>query len=78
MKTTEYLYGIQSKTLVGMNYVNALSYKINSARELMNSLRLEAGLVLHDETVYTPILNRYLACEKAIKHNQVLLAELDE
>ena len=78
MLTTEYLYGIEGKTLVGMNYVNALNYKVSSAKQLMDSLRLEAGLVLHDETVYTPILNRYLACEKAIKHNQVLLRELEE
>ena len=78
MKSIEYLYGISGQDLVGMNYVNALNYKINAARDLMDSLRLEAGHVIHDEAKYKPVLTRYLATEKAIKHNQVLLSELEE
>ena len=78
MMSTEYLYGIDAKSLVGMQYVIALNYKINSAKELMNSLRLEAGSVIHDAEKYTPVLNRYLACEKAIEYNNVLLRELEE
>ena len=78
MKTTEYLYGIDPGELTGMNYVNAIGFKISSARLLLAELRMQANDSLGKEEEYRPVLERYLEVEKAIEFNNKLLRELEE
>ena len=78
MKTTKYLYNIDPQELIGMNYINALSFKVSSARLLLADLSKQAGESLTDTAVYAPLLQRYMDVEKAIKFNQKLLRELEE
>ena len=78
MKATEYLYGIQPNVLIGMNYVNALSFKVSSGKLVLDALRKHAGQCLDNPEEYGPILDRYLAVDKAIRFNNELLRELEE
>ena len=78
MKTTKYLYNIDAQELTGMNYVNAIGFKVSSAKLLLAELSVKASESLMDTKIYAPILQRYMDVEKAIKFNQKLLRELEE
>jgi len=78
VKTTEYLYNIDPQQLIGMNYINALSFKVSSAKVLLAELSEKAGNSIADTKIYAPLLQRYMDVEKAIKFNNKLLRELEE
>jgi len=68
MKTTKYLYGCDAKDFMHLPYAEALRYKIDKAKELLDSL-LEINFMERDTHRVNDIL-------KAIKFNEKLLEEL--
>lgn len=67
-KSTMYLYDIDPNELIPMNYLDAIQYKLRSAKQLIADLH-ELGYLDRDE-------ERVSAVYKAINHNQMLLDEL--
>lgn len=82
MKSTQYLYGIDPKILAHMNYVDALTAKIDGAFDVMAQCSREGELLLkghpQDSREYDDIMSRYLAAQKAVKFNRKLLEEIYE
>lgn len=74
--STKYLYDRNPSDFMYEPYAVALRMKIHSARALMKRLSIEAESVINDPVIYRPILERYMAAERAIKFNQELLDEL--
>jgi len=69
LKTTIYLYGFEAQELVSMNYVDAINYKLERAKELIHSLVYAHYSERDDE--------RISAIWDAIKFNEKLLRELE-
>ena len=68
-KSTMYLYNIDPKQLVDMTYLEAIKFKIASARALLKDTLLVPHYMSRDT-------KRINAVYKAIKFNEALLDEL--
>lgn len=69
MSRTQYLYGIEPYQLKGMEYFEAIEYKIRKAEELLAEL-CEVDYMTRDNQRLNEILN-------AIKDNRQFLRERD-
>ena len=78
MKTTLFLYGVEPERWANMSYLAALIDRVACAIKLKKQLCKDASDALGVEEVYTPILVRYQAVEKAIDFNRNLIAEIEE
>jgi len=76
MQTTRYLYNCEATEFAEMPYKEALYFKIDKAEQNMRRLNKKAKPVLHNKELYNPLLEQYLATEKAKKFNEQLLIEI--
>lgn len=76
-KTVEYLYDCTGDKFRDLSYVGALQYKIVHAYTLMDKLREEAKMHLHEPAKYEKILKRYQDVNSAVIFNTNLLKELE-
>ena len=67
-KSTYYLYDLDPKLLINLSYVEAINFKIDSAKKLIKVL-FEPSYMDRDNTRINDVY-------KAIKFNQALLEEL--
>ena len=67
-KSTYYLYDLDPKLLINLSYVEAINFKIDSAKKLIKVL-FEPSYMNRDNTRVNDVY-------KAIKFNQALLEEL--
>jgi len=70
VKTTEYLYGVQPEAFKSLNYVDALVFKITSAKAQLGKLLYNFNYIDRDDYRVNDII-------KAIKFNEQLLSELN-
>lgn len=70
MKTSEYYYGVKGHTFKDMSYIDALGYKIECARELIN--------VLQEKPIYDRDIKRINDILKSIRFNKELIYETED
>lgn len=66
---TEYLYGFDAKKLENMNYPDAIEFKINSAKKLLDTLTSVDYLHRDNERVNEVLFK--------IEENKILLREME-
>ena len=74
--TTQYLYRCDPKDFMDLKYIEALNYKIDKAKEVMNTLREESRNIPWNDVEHDIRINHYLIVEKAKLFNEDLLEEL--
>ncbi len=77
MKKTLYLYGIKAKSLEGMEYFQALQYKLDNAKETFKELYNITNAERENKTreELKEISDRLFFVQKAIVHTEHLLGE---
>ncbi len=79
MRKTLYLYGIQPKSLEGMEYFQALQYKLDNAKQTFRDLYTmpEEERDKKSREELKEISDRLFFVQKAIVHTENLLKERD-
>lgn len=68
IKSSKYLYNISASEFADMKYIDALHYKINKAKELLNLL-VDVSYLERDNARLNDVL-------KAIQYNEELIEEV--